>query len=122
MGRGVCSQEGGPGPTGHHPLTGMQKDRGTIHPAPPSMQKRNTGIAQAGCVCLLQAPGEGNTGSRTLPSRFGMASLSVQNMARLATLPLAGAWNALQRSSARTVCTPLASYFTLTAQPLRAGD
>src|SRR5262245_21951929 len=63
---------------GHDPLTGMQKDRGTTNPAPPSMQKRNTGIANAGCVWLLRAPREGNGIPQTPPSRFGIASPSVQ--------------------------------------------
>ena len=75
MGRGACFQDGVPEPSGHHLLTAMQKDRGTIHPAPPSMQKRNAGIAHAGCVCLLQAPIEGNPSLGALPSRLGIAGL-----------------------------------------------
>jgi hypothetical protein len=110
------------GPGRHEALTGMQKDRGTIDPAPPSMQKRNTGMADAGCVCLLQAPGEGN-GGRTLPSRFGIASLSVQSELRqLALLPRACALILKDRRD-HADCTPLANVsITLTAQPLRAGE
>jgi hypothetical protein len=59
----------------------MQKLEGTIGSAPPSMQKRNTGMANAGCVCLPQAPGEGNGGA-ALPSRFGIASLPVKSQLR----------------------------------------
>ena len=109
MGRGVRLQVGLPWGTRHYLLTGIQKDGGTINPAPPSMQKRNTGIAQAGCVCLLQAPGEGNGGHHTQPSRFGIASLSVQSQVRQrALLPRD---RIFQDPRDPADCTPLANVF-----------
>jgi hypothetical protein len=118
---GGCLQAGLP--ERHYLLTELQKDRGTIDPAPSSMQKRNTGKAYAGCVCLHQAPREGNRSTRTLPSRLGIASLSVQSQVRQRTLLLRARVLYFEDRRDHADCTPLANVsITLTAQPLRAGE
>jgi hypothetical protein len=122
MGRGPRTMAGTYRPSRHEPLTGMQKVGGTIAPAPPSMQKRNTGMADAGCVCLLQAPGEGN-GGRALPSRFGIKSLSVQSQVRQRALLSRARVLYSEDRRDHADCTSLANVsITLTAQPLRAGE
>jgi hypothetical protein len=88
------------------------------------MQKRKTGKAYAGCVCLPLAPDEGILSRGTQPSRFGTAGLPVQYLAWRVSPPHAGDsfWNPAKRPPDAD-CTIFATFLPHdSSAALRSGE